>query len=226
MRKPKFNPQAGMSVTELLVVLVILGIIVAIAIGQLGNSEQVLTRKNIARTLKVSLERARSDSVKRRAITDETMARVVINSPVSFSVFTDLNQSDAIETGESQDVFFTNGVSRIVGDFLSYPIIIRFDRRGFISATNGAGATVAPVIIVCDGCTAGTLSNENSTTVSVSATGTSAITEGVYIPVIAGEPGVSTVSGGSQIRSNAVVNPSPTPSGSPPPCTVVLVLCI
>src|SRR5215204_4466830 len=97
-RSSVFQTQAGFSVVEMLIAVVIIMILVTFAVLQFGASAASLERQNVARAFKVSLERARFDSVKRRAAVCSEMSRVEIWSPTSFSLVTDRNQNGTIET--------------------------------------------------------------------------------------------------------------------------------
>lgn len=83
------------------------------------------------RELKVSLERARFDSVKRRAANVNQIANITINNTVSFNVTTDLNQNGTIDVEETREIDFAGNGVNFVGNNLNYPIIIRFDHHGF-----------------------------------------------------------------------------------------------
>ena len=65
MTKQRRDRQAGVSLIEVLIVLVIVAVLVTIAIAQFSRPKEVFQRQNIAREFKVALERARFDSVKR-----------------------------------------------------------------------------------------------------------------------------------------------------------------
>ena len=69
MDRISFNSksQAGVTIVELLVVCVIIAIIAGFALMQRGGANEQFQRQNVARELKFALERARFDSVKRRA---------------------------------------------------------------------------------------------------------------------------------------------------------------
>jgi prepilin-type N-terminal cleavage/methylation domain-containing protein len=81
--------QHAFSLIEVVVALVILGILSAFAIIAIGRSRKDLERQNVAKEFKISLERARFDSVKRRASDCNNMSRVEITSATSFTLLTD-----------------------------------------------------------------------------------------------------------------------------------------
>lgn len=225
MNEIKFNGQSGKSLTETLVVLVIAAIIITFAVAQFAQSKDKFQRQNVARELKNSLERARFDSIKRHASDASTMAYVKVSSATSFSVSTDSNQNGVLDSFESRLTSFTNNNIKIIGNNLVYPITIRFDRRGFMTATNGIGTEITPSFTICDNCTLATANVTNSSTISVSQTGTVLMATGSQTQPTLSTPNVSMISGSSQIKSTVVVSPTPTPSTTQP-CTVILVLCI
>src|SRR5688500_11551276 len=136
-RSSVFQTQAGFSVVEMLIAVVVIMILVAFAVMQFGASAASLERQNIARAFKVNLERARFDSVKRRASVCSEMSRVEITSPTSFDLVIDRNQNGALETAvETSTTDFADGAQvQIVDDPApTYPIVIRFDQRGNVSS--------------------------------------------------------------------------------------------
>ncbi len=58
MKNAKINSQSGVSIIEILIVVAISIILVGFAVAQLTQSKTNLQRQNVARQLKVSLERA------------------------------------------------------------------------------------------------------------------------------------------------------------------------
>ena len=143
MKNPIPQAESGKTIMELMIVLTVIIILVTIAVSQFGSAGTNFDRQNIAREFKVSLERARFDSVKRRATVCDHMSRVTITSASSFTLLTDLNQNGTIETGnEARVIDFENRSDvRIVGENTDFPITIRFDQRGNVST----GPCSAPV---------------------------------------------------------------------------------
>jgi prepilin-type N-terminal cleavage/methylation domain-containing protein len=221
----KDTAQSGFSIIELIIVLLVLAIMVVFALTPFKNSKTVFKRQNFAREMKVSLERARSDSIKRRATAENSMARVTIESAVSFSLSTDLNQNQVIENSEIKHVNLAGSGIKIVGDNLVFPVTVKFDRRGFITATNGGGTEISPNFTVCENCTTATANSKNSSLISISPTGTVVMLKGGEIPPTFESPTVSTVNNGSQINSLAVVSASPQPTATPP-CTTIVIVCL
>ena len=194
---------------EMLVVLAIAATVTTMAVFSLGNSRGELHRQNLARQFKVSFERARFDSIKRRAANTADMAHIIINSSGSFTLATDLNRNGTIEPADLRRIDFAGGNVRIVGENLVFPITVRFDRRGFATATNNLGTEIAPNFTVCEDCTLLTANSNNSHVVSVSPTGTVSIMTGGESPPILQNPDLSAVSGGSQINPLVTFDQAP-----------------
>src|SRR3954468_11661550 len=96
-KSEQLTSQRGVSMIETLVVLAILAVLSTAAILSLGNSAKNLERQNIAKNFKISLERARFDSIKRRASDCENRSRVEITSATSFKLLTDSNENGTID---------------------------------------------------------------------------------------------------------------------------------
>ena len=223
MKDHRLNKQSGFSVIEVLVVLVVLAILVTFAVAQFGNSGANLGRQNIAREFKVSLERARFDSVKRRASVCSEMSRVEVTSPTSFNLITDSNQNGALElSAETKTIDYSRQSNvAIVGAGLVYPIIFRFDERGNVSSgTCAAPAAVVPNTTFCNlPCAIGTANANNSNIVFISPTGTAAMLNGGEAIPTFGAPTISSVS--STIQQNPLlaiwdaITATPTPTPGP-----------
>ena len=228
MQKPVSSPQAGYSLAEVMIVLVVLGILLSLAVVQFGRSRENLDRQNIAREFKVNLERARFDSVKRHASVCSDMSRVTINSATSFSVSTDLNQSGQLDLpGETQTYDFSGhtGDVNLVGNGITLPVTIRFDERGraFLQSDcdpSSIPTSTVPLFYFCNGaCTPATATSENANAIYISPTGTVAMMTGNSTVPTFTDPTVANVSTGSGVDNRLTVwtgtPPSPTPFPTP-----------
>jgi prepilin-type N-terminal cleavage/methylation domain-containing protein len=171
--------QKGFSLLELLVVVAILGILVALAIPGFTKAQVQFQRQNVSRQMKIYLERARFDSVKRNADTFNEMAKLIIHSPTSFSSNLDMNHNGTLESSEIHLILIpaSSGV-KIVGGNLIFPITVTFDHRGQAKAMNGSNADITPTFIICENnCTFASANPTNSNTLSISPTGTVALVE-------------------------------------------------
>jgi prepilin-type N-terminal cleavage/methylation domain-containing protein len=181
MNKSERTSQFGYSLIEILIVLAIMAILVTFAVMALGTSAESIERQNIAKGFKVALERARFDSIKRRATDCSKQARVEITGASSYSVITDQDQNDTIDLDyETAATDFTGrGNTEITSpDLSSLPIVFRFDERG--QATSGpcdAPTAVVSSVRFCQmPCT--TPGVDNSSLIFISSTGTSAFLSG------------------------------------------------
>jgi len=228
MKNSESNTQGGFSIIELLIVLVVIGIIVTFAVAQFGASSASLERQNIAREFKVNLERARFDSVRRRATNCADMSRVEVTSPTSFRLISDQSQNGTVlksdgtvDPADIRDVNFTNRSQvSIVGNALVFPIVYRFDQRGDVSTGPcPIDATVAvPTTTFCNSpCTFATATATNSNVVFVSDSGTATIMRGGTAVPTFDPPGVTNanVSEGIDNRLTVWTGTPPTPSPLP-----------
>src|SRR5688500_17905985 len=140
MKPNEPNPQGGFSLIEVLFVLVIIGVITAFALLTFGSSKVDLHRQAVAREFKIYLERARFDSVKRRA-EDPNRANLILNSATSFTAQLDFNEDGTLQPSETRTVDFTQRSSTqiLVTDTFNYPVTISFDRRGHATTVDSLG---------------------------------------------------------------------------------------
>lgn len=166
----KLNEQSGVSLIETLVVVVIIAIVAALALMQRGSANEQFQRQNAARELKVAFERARFDSVKRRArppLNDgdpDPRAHVVVNYD-SFVLWTDSDGDGIPATGEAVTTTLPAGVvnAKYGGD--SLPLTVTFTMRGEATSLS------TPQFYVCNiSCSSPTDANANI--VLVTPTGT------------------------------------------------------
>ncbi len=237
----KLTDQSGVSIIEVLIIVVLVTIIAVFAVAQFGNTDKRFQTQNIARELKVNLERARFDSVKRRPAKINDMARVVINDATSFSVAIDQNQNQLLETFETNTVDFSSRTNvKIIAPGISFPVSIVFDRKGHITATDSTGTNITPTFTVCDNCNDQNINPNESFLISVSPTGTVAMLKsneslptltnpsttnlgnGAYIDEMVAVQGNGTVSTGTPVPTptpdpTPTITPTPTPTSSPSP---------
>jgi prepilin-type N-terminal cleavage/methylation domain-containing protein len=202
MDNKNFSFQRGLSLVELLIVLVVAAILTTVALTQLGSAKTDFQRQNIAREFKIYLERARFDSVKRRPANANDMSRVILSSSTSFTAIYDRNQNGTIlasngtiETADRHRVDFTDrsDAQILVSDTLNYPVTIRFDHRGQITAVDASGNEVTSVFTICSrgNCTGESRNVDDLTVISVSSTGTIAILPQGQTPSALPTPSIS-----------------------------------
>jgi prepilin-type N-terminal cleavage/methylation domain-containing protein len=219
MQDRKNTGQRGASLLEILIVLAIVGVIVTIAVIKMSGANKNMERQNIAREFKVDLERARFDSVKRRANSCYNMSRVTINDATSFSTTTDMNQNGTLETAETQNYAFPGSGVTIIGNGITLPVTIRFDERGHAVLTDCVSIPPpnVPLFYFCNGtCTTLTANSQNSNVIFVSPSGTVAMLTGGQTMPTFGNPSVTNVNSNTQINPLlAVWDPfSPTPTAT------------
>jgi len=190
MKNFRSNRQDGFSVIELLIVIFIIGVLTALAYMRMGDSKVDFERQRMSRELKINLERARFDSVRRRATTENEMGRVVLTGPTAFRVQLDYNRTTNT-FNEDRVVDFTQRSNSViqVSDTLNYPVSVLFDWRGYIIARDGAGNTINPVIFtICNDCAT---ASPDTTRISVSPSGTVAVLRQGQDPQAAPSPVIS-----------------------------------
>ena len=212
---------------EMLVVVTIVMLVATFAVVVLGDSQTHLDRQGIAREFKISLERARYDSVKRNASRCEDMSRVEIKSSTSFTLFTDQNGDGILDPdSEGRTVNFGDprGVEIVYDLGIHFPLTIRFDRKGNSSSGDCSSVIPArtPTVFCTTPCTYSSANEKNSTVVYVSPTGTTAyLPGGSQMPSLS-SPTLELLDSSSQINPGlavwdpaAVATVTPQASGSP-----------
>lgn len=189
MKPNEPNSQGGFSVAEVFIVLVIIGIVTTFALLTFGSSKVDLHRQAIAREFKIYLERARFDSVKRRA-ENLDRATLTLDSATRFTAKLDFNEDGILQPGEIRVVDFTqrNSTQILVTDTFNYPVSISFDRRGHATTLDGLGNRVDPVFTICSNCGAAT---PDRSVISLSTTGTVAVTRNEADPSTLPTPALS-----------------------------------
>lgn len=201
MRKvsPKLNSQSGVSLVELLVVIIVIAIVASMALLQRGSANEQFQRQNGSRQLKVAFERARFDSVKRRAQPpssgDDPRAHVVVNAD-SFVLWVDTDGDGMPEASEAITTPLADGVINARYDSGSLPVTVTFSMRGEVVEN-------VSQFRVCNG-TCASPSNATSDIVLVTPTGTvNLLPGGSTIPTFS-NPSVSTAAA-PVINSDAIL---------------------
>jgi prepilin-type N-terminal cleavage/methylation domain-containing protein len=205
MQQNNISKQSGFSLIELLIVIVLVFIVTAFALANFDRSKLQLQRQNVARELKMYLDRARFDAVKRRA-EGSSRSIVTIENNQSFSVTTDLNQDGTLNTAtEKRTLNFTgSNAGRFVG-ISTFPVNIYFDRHGH--AVDANNNLTNPGFTICnENCAnnqgAVSSNSTNSTLVRISSTGTVVISPGGYAATAPSNP-----TGLTNVSENANINP-------------------
>jgi Tfp pilus assembly protein FimT len=163
------NTQAGITVVELLVVCVVIAILAGFAMMQRGDANEQFQRQNIARELKFAFERARFDSVKRRADVTSSMAKVLVESG-SFTLTTYRTLDGTTFTAENIQTSFAAQNIAIAGNgSTTVPVTVYFDQRG--ETVDGDEAPMSASFYVCN-VSCASPGNDDANIVMITPTGT------------------------------------------------------
>jgi prepilin-type N-terminal cleavage/methylation domain-containing protein len=191
MKCSSLKNQEGFSLIEIFIVLLIIGIITTFAVITFGSSKVDMQRQAITREFKVYLERARFDSVKRRA-QDPDRATIKLISATQFTAALDLNEDGTIQPSEVRTIDFTQRTNTriLVTDTFNYPVTVSFDQRGHATAVDATNTAVSPVFTICSNCSA---ASPDRSVISISPTGTIAVTRNQADPTTFPTPSISNV---------------------------------
>lgn len=194
--------QAGVTLTELLVVILVIATIVGFALMRRGSANEIFTRQNVAQQLKTVLERARFDSVKRRADNiggNDYRAKVTI-TPTTYTLRTYNNDVNSMPV--ASDVVTTLPAGIVIGLYDGTALTsqeVAFDMRGETSASP------PPQFYVCNvSCSSPT--NTTANILIVTPTGTVNLLPGGSTLPTFGVPAVNPVPVGSAVNPDAVLN--------------------
>ncbi|HVF31372.1 MAG TPA: prepilin-type N-terminal cleavage/methylation domain-containing protein [Pyrinomonadaceae bacterium] len=194
--KENSHVQAGVSVIELLVVMIVIGVIAGFALMQRGGVDVQISRQNVAQQLKVAFERARFNSVKRRAQAGQEATVTV--TPTSYTLRTYAEVSGAWVASD-QTVNLPSGI--VIGLYDESALTTRdvpFNMRG------ETPASPSPEFLVCN-VTCANRTNATANIVLVTPTGTvNLLPGGSSLPVF-GVPSVTSVPGSNGINPDTVL---------------------
>jgi len=198
---PQSDSQSGVTLVELLVVIIVIAVVASIALMQRGSADEQFKRKNVARELKVAFERARFDSVKRRAQqSPEARANVVVDTS-SYTLTTYTVDSSGTATPSSQTTN-TSGQNVVMAgnNSITLPYTIYYNQRG--EAVDLAGNSISPSFYVCNA-TCGSPSNSTANLLIVTPTGTvNLLSGGASVPSFNAPP-VTSVPVNTSINNTA-----------------------
>jgi prepilin-type N-terminal cleavage/methylation domain-containing protein len=196
--------QSGVTVVELLVVILVISVIAGFALIQRGGANEQFNRQNVARELKLAFERARFDSVKRRAEAPGPANVVVENDRFTLSTDADLDTPglESMETTLPPNI----SIARYEGGLGA--VTVTFDERGETTTTGAE----APVFLVCNGtCSADDDAAHNANIVLITATGTVNLLPGGATPQTFTAPPVEPPVGAGTDVNPRVLLPTATP---------------
>ena len=199
--------EAGFSFVELMVVIVIIVIVATLALMQRGSANEQFQRQNVARELKVALERARFDSVKRRAVVGSPDLRAYVRvTSTGFELRTYKEQSGVWNLADDATYLAANGIS-IQPASGNLPQTIFFNQRGESFPATGDNRT----FYICNGTCPDDASSFRDVLL-VTPTGTVNLITGGEEPEELSGPTVTTVPSTDAINPYVVIPPAPTPA--------------
>jgi hypothetical protein len=153
------NREGGISVLDLLICVVIVGIIVSYLLGQIATIQKPLVRTNAAQRLSNYIQSARSDSIRRHANEMKRMAQITVFDGHGYNVSYDSNGDGNLDPPIFVDLKEQN--LKLDGPF---PRTYMFDEQGravdaarnpiptaSITIYNGSGKSVIDVSKVATG---------------------------------------------------------------------------
>lgn len=188
-RRRRRGGERGVSILELLIMLVMVSVITGYALTRISGAQQFMRMENASREFMSYVDKARLDSVRRHAgppgtLPQPAMSSVTITGPRSYTVTMDFDGDGIVDAPrtitipENQGVIFNTGTTPL-------PITISFNWRGrAVSNTPSTQATyVTPPNFSLQ--TTGAYGSVSSTAINLSTSGDSAINPGggsVYPP--------------------------------------------
>lgn len=129
----KWRDARGASLVEMLIVVTLIGIVAAWAVLRIVEARQSVYLSGATQELIAYLDKARLDSIRRRATALNQMAQVSITSPTSYSVSLDTNGDGQLDPPR----VFNFPAGSITFNVADFPTIVRFNWRGRV--VDGSG---------------------------------------------------------------------------------------
>ena len=127
------NGERGVSIVEMLIVVVMIGVVTAFAVMQIAGAQRAMRLSNSAREFTSWLEKARLDSVRRHATTPLTVgepdlrASITIASANSYTITIDQNGDGTLDPPRTITIPATHGAA-FKG--VAVPLTIHYNWRG------------------------------------------------------------------------------------------------
>jgi prepilin-type N-terminal cleavage/methylation domain-containing protein len=206
MKFEQTKNQKGFSIVELLIVTVVVLTLSTTALFTIRRAHIDFQRQNLAKDFKTLLDRARYDSIKRRAVNFNDRAKVIINNKRSMSLISDMNQDGTLVP--ANEIKVLNFAGTDTGKFMvantNFPYTITYDQNGYVTTIDSTGTAVALAFTICNyNCSDAVGANINAqdtSVINISATGTSTILRGTETLATTNNPTVS------QNTSTQVIN--------------------
>ena len=119
--------ERGVSMVEMLVIVVLISIVTAFAVMQIASAQRTMRLTNSAREFMNWVEKARLDSLRRHAMSSGEMASVTIASASSYSIKIDQNGDGALDPPRTITLPATHGATF---SGVTVPSTVRFNWRG------------------------------------------------------------------------------------------------
>lgn len=130
----QFNAQSGVSLVELVAVILVIGVVAGLALLLPSSANEQIQRSNAARQLKEAFERARFDSVKRRADGDALRPYAYVQVRADGFTLRTYSDSDAnaATAPVAKDQVFPIAPGISIAHYASgtLPLTITLNRRG------------------------------------------------------------------------------------------------
>jgi type II secretory pathway pseudopilin PulG len=173
--------ERGISIIEILIVALMIMIVAAFAVMQIGAAQRAMRLTNSAREFLGWLEKARLDSLRRHAMSNTEMARVTLNNNNTYTVTIDQNGDGTLDPARTITFPSAHG-ARFAGITIPSTIYYNWRGRPVDSAGNPVGLSFSLTdsagnvnqINLSGGGDATLGSGANTTSVSVSTVNTSA----------------------------------------------------
>jgi Tfp pilus assembly protein FimT len=125
-RAVRSNGERGVSIVEILVVVLMVGVVAAFAVMQIAGAQRAMRLSNSAREFMSWLDKTRLDSVRRHAVGGER-ANVTITSANTYTVTIDQNGDGSLDPARTIRFPGTHGAA-FAG--ITFPTVIYYDWRG------------------------------------------------------------------------------------------------
>lgn len=191
--------ERGASLLELLIVVMIIGIASTWAFLRIVEAQQAAQLAAQTQQLTAYLDKARLDSIRRRATNVNQMARVSIDSATTYSVTLDSNGDGQLDAAR----VFSLPPGGITFNLAAYPTVIIFNWRGRIVDASGNQISSPASISLRD-------SHGSGPSINLSAAGDTTTYSNVNITNV----NVSGINSTSNTRPRTQM-PTPTPTPTP-----------
>lgn len=161
----------GFSLLELFIVMTMITIVTTFALMRFAQAQQGMRRANSARELIAHLERARLDSIRRRAIVPAQMARVTVTSASSYTIVMDTNGDGTLDPARTVNI--PAGQGTFTG---TIPKLIMFNWRGRTVDNANNPSQALPVLLT---------NSYGTSTINVSGAGSATVDKTITVsPVV------------------------------------------